>query len=674
VDLSAPSAGLTINDGSGDGGIVDDDAPTVMDLQVSKLDSADPVTAGSGAGNLVYIVTVTNAGPSDATGVTISEDLTLPAGVTRVSVIASAGRFVDTTVPDGTWNLDLASGASETLTVTLTAGAATAAGTDVISNTAVVTSANETLINTGDDSASEATSVETVPEMDISGNGVSIADGDATPSTLDDTDFGNVNVASGTNANTFTVTNQGTVALNLTGGPPRVTIGGTHAAGFTLTTDATTPVASGGGTTTFTITFNPSAVGLRTATVSIANNDSDENPYDFSILGTGTAPEMNLKQSTTDIADGGSYDYGSKVSGSDTDVVFTIENTGTADLTLTTPLTLGGADAGEYSIQSQPTSPITASGTTTFTVRFSPTSAGAKTATIAIANNDSDENPYDLTLNGTGLVYVMISGHIKYSNDDPVEDVDIKFSNDGGTVTTDATGYYKRFITEGWSGTATPTKTDHSFDPINYSYSSVMTNQYHDDYVAKRNSLHISGHIRDSDNNGIEGFEVVFSNGGATVTTNATGHYSTSVAYGWNGTATPTKDGWICAPLNYTYPTVTTDQTNQDYVGTNLTLAVNEHMSSLPTEFTVLPAYPNPFNPSTTIRYGLDTDSHVTVEIYDISGKLISTLVNTEQSLGWYSIVWNGTNNQSTQVPACIYICKITSGNEVKTTKLMLLK
>jgi len=88
----------------------------------------------------------------------------------------------------------------------------------------------------------------------------------------------------------------------------------------------------------------------------------------------------------------------------------------------------------------------------------------------------------------------------------------------------------------------------------------------------------------------------------------------------------------------------------------------------------LFPAYPNPFNPSTTIRYGLDTDSYITLQIYDISGKVILTLINMNQVRGWHSINWNGTNQQGTQVPAGLYFSKITSGNEVKTTKLMLLK
>ncbi|MDQ1591371.1 MAG: hypothetical protein QOG71_1998, partial [Pyrinomonadaceae bacterium] len=120
-------------------------------------------------------------------------------------------------------------------------------------------------------------------EMNVKGNNTSIADGDATPSAADHTDFGTVN-AGGTVERTFTIENTGNTALNLTG-TPKVAIGGAHAADFNVTLQPTSPVNSGG-MTIFTIQFTPSATGLRTATVSIANDDGDENPYDFSIQGT----------------------------------------------------------------------------------------------------------------------------------------------------------------------------------------------------------------------------------------------------------------------------------------------------------------------------------------------------------------------------------------------------
>lgn len=132
----------------------------------------------------------------------------------------------------------------------------------------------------------ETTVQSTVPEIDIQGNSVSIADGDATPSLADHTDFGSSNIVAGTVVRTFTIRNVGTSAIALTG-TPRILVSGTHSADFSVTAQPSTPIAAGG-TTTFQVTFDPSNIGVRTAYLSIANDDDDENPYNFSIRGTGT--------------------------------------------------------------------------------------------------------------------------------------------------------------------------------------------------------------------------------------------------------------------------------------------------------------------------------------------------------------------------------------------------
>ncbi len=133
-------------------------------------------------------------------------------------------------------------------------------------------------------------------EIDVQGNGVSITSGDSTPSTTDGTDFGSVDATSGTLARTFTIRNTGTGALTLSGSP-LVALSGTNVGDFTVTTQPAGSVAASG-STTFQIIFDPSAVGLRTATVTIANNDSNEGSYTFAIQGTGAQQLQPTSQLT----------------------------------------------------------------------------------------------------------------------------------------------------------------------------------------------------------------------------------------------------------------------------------------------------------------------------------------------------------------------------------------
>jgi len=117
-------------------------------------------------------------------------------------------------------------------------------------------------------------------------------------------------------------------------------------------------------------------------------------------------PEINLKQGTDEIASGGEYDFENiEVNTSSADITFSIENTGTGNLTLSgSPIiVLGGTNADQFSVtQTSLTSTITAGSSQDFTVKFSPTSAGEKTATLTITSNDTDESNYTINLSGTG--------------------------------------------------------------------------------------------------------------------------------------------------------------------------------------------------------------------------------------------------------------------------------
>ncbi|MFN6945291.1 MAG: beta strand repeat-containing protein [Cytophagaceae bacterium] len=217
--------------------------------------------------------------------------------------------------------------------------------------------------------------------------------------------FGNQNVGTSSTAVTFTIENLGNSVLNLNG-TPRIAISGTNAAEFTINQATTTATVAAGASTTFTVTFSPTSAGAKTAAISIANNDADENPYVINLTGTGQAPEINVRVGATNIATAGTHAFGNQVVGaSSTAVTFTIENLGNSVLNLSgTPrIAISGTNAAEFTInQTTTTATVAAGASTTFTVTFTPTSAGAKTAALSIANNDADENPYVINLTGTG--------------------------------------------------------------------------------------------------------------------------------------------------------------------------------------------------------------------------------------------------------------------------------
>ena len=86
-------------------------------------------------------------------------------------------------------------------------------------------------------------------------------------------------------------------------------------------------------------------------------------------------------------------------------------------------------------------------------------------------------------------------------------------------------------------------------------------------------------------------------------------------------------------------------------------------------DYSLAQNYPNPFNPTTTIIYSLPKSSLVTLEIYDILGRRITTLVNGEKRSGTYKVIWNARN-----IPSGIYFYKISVGGYSRTNKMILLK
>lgn len=305
------------------------------------------------------------------------------------------------------------------------------------------------------------------PEMDVSGNSNPVADGSTSTSVTNDTDFGNSDVSTGSVSHTFTITNSGIADLNLTGIPIVDVISG-NTDDFLITQPTGSSVPSGGGTITFSITFNPTSPGERTAVISIDNDDPNENPYSFTVKGTGTSQEISVQGNATDITDGDAVpsstdhtDFGSIDVSSGTIIrTFTIQNTGTATLSLTDSspyVIIGGTHSGDFSVTAIPSNSIAVSGTTTFEVTFDPSGSGIRSATISIANDDFDENPYDFTIQGTGTnttpvatapsAPTVVEDDVNVALADDIQVADsggdnqtVTFTITGGTLTIGTTG------------------------------------------------------------------------------------------------------------------------------------------------------------------------------------------------------------------------------------------
>ena len=101
---------------------------------------------------------------------------------------------------------------------------------------------------------------------------------------------------------------------------------------------------------------------------------------------------------------------------------------------------------------------------------------------------------------------------------------------------------------------------------------------------------------------------------------------------------------------------------------------LSEMEKNIPTEYALFHNYPNPFNPTTQIRYDLPENAMVNITIYDMMGRQIKTLVNGSQTAGYKSIQWNAINDEGKPVSAGLYLYTIEAGKFRQTKKMVLLK
>ncbi|MEP1032824.1 choice-of-anchor D domain-containing protein [Ekhidna sp.] len=524
-------------------------------------------------------------------------------------------------------------------------------------------------------------------DIQVDGNSNEISDGDSSPSFNDFTDFGSVDITSGTRTKTYTITNVGGGTLTLNGGTS-VTLSGTHAADFSVTNQPGSTTLDAVESTTFTIEMDPSATGLRSATVSIDSDDADEDPYTFDIQGTGvnavvvhnfnssdhgwtvtsntngnwsrgtgtlstgadgsywhTTPNnsynndavLTIESPTIDLTgesdlslymdirfdtedewdgfkveysdDGGTswFDLGAVGEGvgwyNDTDVdafangedgwsgdntawfaaqiglpaaienisnaqfrvlfesdgsvtgtgaafdnfmiytgipdiyvesnsveivdgetstnplantdfrsvditsgtrtkTYTITNIGGATLTFTggTPVTISGSAASDYTVTSQPAASLVGFASTTFAIEFDPSASGSRSATVSIASDDPDEDPFTFNITGTG--------------DNAIIFQDFDSGNEGWTVTSNTNGDWSRGT--GILSTGADGSYWHTTPTGGYNNNAVLTIESGTLDLTGETSLTLFMDVRYDTEADWDGFQVEYSDDGGT--------------------------------------------------------------------------------------------------------------------------------------------------------------
>ena len=255
------------------------------------------------------------------------------------------------------------------------------------------------------------------PDLGLMGNHTSIHHGDRSPSVGDNTDFGKVLIDSGSTSRSYSLVNSGYYPLTLTNKPNYIQVTGDHASDFSVDAQPSSNTIAGNESVLFTVTFDPSDLGMRTAEIQIDSSDPDTATYTFVIQGTGVTPELSIQgngltivntDNTPSFADHTIFSS-TKVDSDTASRSYVVENLGTGQLSISN-ISVSGTNSSDFTVDSQAVGSTLAAGESAYlTVTFDPSAKGIRNAQISITSTDADENPYTFSIKGTGYPVPEIS-------------------------------------------------------------------------------------------------------------------------------------------------------------------------------------------------------------------------------------------------------------------------
>jgi hypothetical protein len=101
---------------------------------------------------------------------------------------------------------------------------------------------------------------------------------------------------------------------------------------------------------------------------------------------------------------------------------------------------------------------------------------------------------------------------------------------------------------------------------------------------------------------------------------------------------------------------------------------VEEAAETLPQPFALLPNYPNPFNPATRLVFTTPRSGVVTVELYDVAGRLVRTLVDEVRPAGRHEVLWNGVDDSGRALSSGVYFARMRADGFEQTRKMTLVR
>jgi hypothetical protein len=372
-----------------------------------------PTTALTGNTLQTYTFTVNIAGPvrvrisNAATSGRISVDDLQISDYTAPVACGAPGAPTFSNITQTSADVTVAPGANGTgpftVTATPTAGgtAITASGASPVSLTGLTAGTSYSVAvtsdcNAGFSSPSQASTAVTLTTAAAPTAQLSVRRGNTGyPSNGTAYSFGNQTLATASAPVSFTLANNGTGAL---------TISGISTTGDFAVSGATPTTIAAGDTAVVSVTFTPTATGTRNGTLVISSNAAAGATYTVNLTGNGTAvpaPEIDVLQGTTAYASGSTYSgFPATTVGGFSPASFTVQNTGSAPLTISSLAATGNFTA------SGPGTPFTIAvgGSATVSAVFAPTAAGTRTGSITIFSNDSDEATYVINLSGNAIL------------------------------------------------------------------------------------------------------------------------------------------------------------------------------------------------------------------------------------------------------------------------------